>query len=43
MSFISLLESVYVILPHPNMYLSIATSVAAAVNPNDIKTLLPIG
>ena len=43
MSFISLLESVYVILPHPNMYLSIAASVAAAVNPNDIKTLLPIG
>ena len=44
-SSISLFEIINVVLPDPNIFLSLAASVAesAAVNPNGIKTLLANG
>ena len=44
-SFISSFEFINVVIPDPNIFLWIATSVAddAAVNPNGIKTLLANG
>ena len=39
-SFISLFEIINVITPDPNIFLWTAASVAVAVNPNGIKTLL---
>ena len=42
-SFISSLEIINVVLPDPNIFLWIAASIAAAVNPNGIKMLLANG
>ena len=39
-SFISWFEIIKVVVPDPNIFLWIAASVADAVNPNGIKTLL---
>ena len=44
-SFISSFKIINIVMPDPNIFLKIATSVAdvAAVNPNDIRTLLANG
>ena len=43
MSFISSFKIINVLVPDPNIFLWIAASAAAAVNPNGIKILLASG